>query len=284
VLFQFGEPGGVLEDTRIYGGLMITGPHITVRRCEIIGGCIDNTYGNQVGNDLLIEDTTVKLDPAGVNTDFTGQFACGTTGMLVRRCAFLDTTEGFRIGGSDQPLRDPAYTTNAHNTRIYNTYIRITGPHPCSPTQGIDYHGDGMQAFDGGFAGVTLTMRNCRIESVDQWTTGQTPGVGDPGCGGTSCMIAGAAQAQPFDIDGVIMSGAAYCFVCENGGVYKNLYIVEDSWVYGPVSVPDEGWAITDAEQWSAYTCTLDGSGQVDTIIGSIPHGYPGFGPLDPPP
>lgn len=282
-LVQFGEMGGILQDTRIYGALMITNAHVTVRRCEIIGGCVDNTYGNSVGNDLLIEDTTIRLDPAGVGTEFTeGVSAIGNTGMVVRRTAILDHIEGFRIGGSTYPLRDPAFTTDAYLTKMYNCYVRITGPEPCSHDQGIAYHGDGMQAFDDGHAGIGLRVRNSTIVSIDKWTTDQTPGVGDPGCGGTSCFICGTTQAQPFDFDGVVMSGAGFSWQCNNGGIYKNLYFVDESWVFGPLST--DRWDLIDEETWSAYVCTLDPSGQPATITGSIPHGYPGFGPFDPPP
>jgi hypothetical protein len=284
-LVQFSETGGVLQDTRIYGALMITAAHVTVRRCEVIGGVLSNGYGNTIGNDLLVEDCTVKLDPPGVpqqGGEFTsGYSAIGDTGMLVRRTAILDHIEGFRLGGSTMPLRDPAYTTDAHLTRMYNCYVRITGPHPCSPIQGLDYHGDGLQAFDDGHAGVGLKVRNSTIISVDQWTTDQTPGVGDPGCGGTSCMICGTTQAQPFDIDGLLMSGAGYCYECNNGGILKNLYIVDGSWVYHPLSI--DRWDLVDEATWSGYICDLDVDGQPSTIVGSIPYGYPGFGPLDPP-
>ena len=159
--FQYGEPGGVLEDVRIYGSLLITGPHITVRRCEIIGGTIDNSYGNQVGNDLLVEDSTVRLDPPGVNTGYSLGFpAILSAGFTLRRCAVLDTTEDPAPGVHHMPLRDPAVTDGYH-VRMYNTYIRITGPSPCSAVSGVDYHGDGIQCFDGALGGVPFTIRNC---------------------------------------------------------------------------------------------------------------------------
>jgi hypothetical protein len=280
------DEGAVVEDLLVYGNLAVLAPNVTIRRCEVINGSIFNQYTEFVYNNLLIEDSTVRCDPIG-----TGLFlnkAIGDAGYTARRCAVIDTSEGFRTGAS---IASGFIYTNLdvpdlERIRIYDCYVRITSPVPCLLT--TDYHGDGVQSFDGGNGGVPLTIRNTSIKSVDRETDD-----GSGSCAGNACVILGNVQSKDLDCDRLLCSGSTIPFRHGGGpesddnigGTITRLFVEHDSWSpgYRPIDIAPSTWAeITD---WSGYTCTVGVDGQPDTIVKTIPYGWTSSsGPLDPPP
>jgi hypothetical protein len=265
------EEGAVYEDVRwVDTGVIVRAPHVTFRRCEVVGAYVFNEYANHIANGMLFEDSTIRYTPPGVG--IVNSSAIGEAGFTMRRSSILDVNEGVRTGGSLQvgaDLLDPDDPLG-YTVRIYDSYVRITGPTPCD----FDYHGDGWQCSDSGLpgGGVPCRIRNSRIRSIDQ--------AGD--CAGTSCMISGAGHGRPFDIDGLILGGAGYCFYYYVGGDIRNLYFEDDSWIIGPLTFGSDIWDITTT--WSnVHTAVLDEDGQPTTITGTIPQGWNGLDPLDPP-
>lgn len=267
------EAGAVVEDLRIVNGVLIVrAPHVTVRRCETINGGFTNDYGLTVYNDCTFEDCTARATPPGLGTPLNA--AWGNAGYTCRRCAVIDTNEGWHTGASAASgftLADPT-DPKQFKVRLYDCFARITGPPDCSEL-GIDYHGDVLQCFDGSNGGVPLVIRNCAFYSNDDL----------PDCGASAILGCGYPQSQPIDLDGCIMYGAAISYHNDCGGKVRNLYIVEDAAVFFGLGVDDAGWTRHDPDNWSAWNVTLTPDGQIASKVASYPFGYPGFGPLDPP-
>jgi hypothetical protein len=277
------ETDAVIEDVRYLNTpVIVRATNVTFRRCEFIGCILDNNYNTDLWNRMVVEDCTLKCDPPGFRPLVGHSLpSIATGGYTARRVALIDVTEGFRTGGSNYTLQDESDLLGKQ-VRLIDCYSRHTGPDPCTAQDGIDYHGDGLQTFDGALGGVPLVIRNCRFKSIDKRTTEQPEEEPLPLCSGTSCIISGFHQSLEADVDGFLMGGAAATFAVESGGDFRNLYFEDDDWVFTPVSVSSDGW--NRIGDWSALVCTLDANGQPDLITGSIPHGYPGFGPFDPPP
>lgn len=257
--FIVSDEGAVLEDLRIVGPCGITPyvPHVTFRRCEFINCSITTDYGNLIHNGFTLEDCTLRADPVGASLPLN--YAVGIAGFTARRCAILDANEGWRTGGSEMPLDDPA-DPHGYAVRIFDSYCQITGPPDCVE-EGIDYHGDALQAVDGGVGGVPLTLRNCVLTSTD---------ISD--CGASTIIGAGYLQSNPINADGVILSGAAVSLHAECGGDFRNMYFVDDSWIFYPIDFGVSGW--DRVGDWSAWTVELDVDGQPSTRVASFPRGW----------
>lgn len=263
--YQVFDAGAVVEDIRVVNGTIYArAPHVTIRRCEVINGSITNEYGN-VHNGMVVEDCTIRASPAGAAIPLNS--AMGIAGYTVRRTAIIDTNEGPHTGFSDAVLDDPTDPLG-YAVRIFDCYFQITGPMPCD---GIDYHGDILQCFDGGNGGVPLQIRNSTFISNDNL----------PDCGASAGIGSGVGQSGLHDIDGLILAGAAASYHNDCGGTVRNMYFVDNSWIYFPVSIDTPYWPLIT--EWSAWTVVLDENGQPTTRTHSVPHGYPGYGPFDPP-
>lgn len=278
---QYTTEDEVIEDTRFVNtAVIVKATHVTFRRCEIISNVLQNHDGGPtLYNGMVLEDCTFRNDPDGVTTGGIGNAAVSLGGMTLTRCSFDRVTEGVRVGGTNWTLADPA-DPNGYQVRIHDCYIGITGPNPCDE---FDYHGDCMQSSNPGVGvdGVPVEIRNVHFNSLDRYKI--APGEDPPGCGGNSCMTGAVGEYEPLDVDRALMYGSGIQFYNRSGGIFRNLYFVQDSWQVGPLLVENEAqWdSITTWED--IYTCTIDSNGQPATLVHSIPRGWNGSDPLPPP-
>ncbi|MGI6850722.1 hypothetical protein [Mesorhizobium sp. 1B3] len=223
------EPGAVVEDLRITDGdLMIDAPGVTIRRVEIRGGRIDNRPGSECHNGLVIEDTTVTRSTAP--TLDTDQPAIGVGGYTARNVKIDNVAQGFRIGGASDGKCGPV--------TIEDSFARVVAPDICR-----DWHGDGIQGYDG----PPLRVRNVTLELGTAI-----------GCGGTAPFFYPSNQGNAsVDIDGLLVSGGGYPFRLGMPGSVKDLNIVVKSWGYGPIDVK-----CSVVKIWDAAIVTLDANGQ----------------------
>jgi hypothetical protein len=151
---------------------------------------------------------------------------------------FIDgAIEGFRIGGK----------SSCSTTTITNTHIRIQAPDVCN-----DWHGDGIQGYDGG----PLVVRNVTIDFQER-----------EGCGGTAPFFYPNGNDQgnigPVTIDRLIVQGGGYSFRNGHAGQVTNLHIINNSWGYGPLNVK-----CSVISPWQAFISTIN-SDWTPTIIRS---------------
>lgn len=225
------EPGAVVEDLRITDGdLMVDAPGVTIRRVEIRGGRIDNRPRSECHNGLVIEDTTITRSTAP--THDTDQPAVGVGGYTARNVKIDNVAQGFRVGGASDGKCGPV--------TIEDSFVQVVPPDICR-----DWHGDGIQGYDG----PPLTIRNVTLE------LGMASG-----CGGTAPFFYPRNQGNTsVDIDGLLVNGGGYPFRLGMPGSVKDLNIVGKSWGYGPIDV-----RCSVVKNWDAAVVTLDANGQPD--------------------
>lgn len=225
--FVISTAGAVVEDLRVTNGtLIVNAPNVTLRRVEILGGGINNFQGSTCHNGLVIEDSTLTRSP-GQRT--SGDWpAVGTGGYTARNVKIDGLPEGFRVGGRG----------DCGPVVIENSFGSVSSPDICN-----DWHGDGLQGYDG----PALTIRNSVLEMLMR-----------PDCGGTAAFFYPLSQGNTsVVIDGLIVSGGGYPFRLGMSGPVRNLNIVSNSWVYGPIDVK-----CSVVTEWSAQIVTLDANGQ----------------------
>lgn len=221
-------PGAVVEDLRLVDGvLFVDAADVTIRRVEIIGGRIENVPEDECRNGLLIEDTTITRSNA--QTADTDQPVIGVGGYTARNVSLDDVPEGFRVGGTSM---------GCGPVIIEDTFVNVTPPDVCN-----DWHGDGIQGYDG----PALTVRNTTLHLVE---TGN--------CGGTAAFFYPHSQGNTsVDIDRLLVDGGGYPFRLGMPGTVDNLAIVDGSWGYGPIDVK-----CSVVTSWDAQIVTLNGNGQ----------------------
>lgn len=223
-------PGAVVEDLRIVNGdLNIAAPNVTVRRVEIQGGVIDNFAGSQCSPGLRLIAVTVRRAPGQVTE---GDFAAvGVGGYTARRVEISGLPEGFRVGGAG----------NCGPVKIVNSWALVTSPDIC-----VDWHGDGLQGYDGD--PLVLRRSVLKMRMTDD-------------CGGTAPFFYPAGQGNTsVDIDGLVVAGGGYPFRLGTPGSVRGLHIVKDSWVFGPIDVNCGALSI-----WQADISVLKG-GQPQSV------------------
>ncbi len=219
--------GAVIEDLRVTNGsLIIDAPNVTVRRVEVIGGGIDNWPGSTCRNGLLIENSTVRRG-AAPTTD-AGTAAVGQGGYTARNVLIDGLAEGFRVGGK---------SGGCGPVVIENSYARVVSPDVCG-----DWHGDGIQGYDG----AKLTVRNSVLVLEERG-----------GCGGTAPFFYPDQGNTSVEVDGLIVQGGGASFRLETPGTVHNLKVVDKSWFYSPTSVN-----CSALSSWDAQIVTLDAAGQ----------------------
>lgn len=220
------KAGAVVRDLRVMGDLVISAPDVTVLRVEVLGGSIDNWAGSTCHTGLRIRRSTVARAPGQVTS---GDFpAIQAGGYHASRVRIDGLPEGFRVGGKDE----------CGAVVIRKSYARVVSPDECG-----DWHGDGVQGYDGG----RLTVRDSRLDLVEA-----------PGCGGTAPFFYPSGQGNTaVDIDGLIVQGGGYAFRLGTSGRVVDLNIVQGSYYYGPLSV-----LCSAISEWQADIVTLDERGQ----------------------
>jgi hypothetical protein len=137
-------------------------------------------------------------------------------------------SEGFRVGGR---------SGGCGPVTIANSYAHIVSPDSCT-----DWHGDGVQGYDG----AALTLRRSVLVLDER-----------RGCGGTAPFFYPHDQGNTSaDISGLVVQGGGYPFRLTTPGSVQGLHIV-DGWGYGPMEV-----RCSLISSWSADIVTLDVAGQ----------------------
>lgn len=220
-------PGTVVEDLRVTNGtIYVQAKDVTLRRVEGIGVQVNNYIGNTCGSGLVIEDSTFRR---GSSTNSNGDPAIGAGGYTARNVLIDGAPEGFRVGGKSV----------CGGVTIHDSYVNIQPPDVCG-----DWHGDGIQGYDGG----ALTLRNTAIEFHET-----------DACGGTAPFFYPAGQGNTtVDIDGLLVSGGGFPFRLGMPGKVTHLNVVDRSWGYGALDVS----SCSSLSAWSASIVTLDSAGQ----------------------
>jgi uncharacterized protein DUF4082 len=218
------EAGTVLEDVRVTNGtIYVDAPNVTLRRIEGINARVVNDSSNACKNGLLIEASTFTAD----GTDDLQ--VIGPGGYTARNILIDGVPEALRVGGK---------SVGCGPVVIENSYIRVTPPRPC-----IDWHGDGIQGYDG----PALTVRRTTIVMEETAS-----------CGGTAPFFYPSGQGNTsLDVDGLLVQGGGYSFRSGTSGSVRNLYVVDRGWGYAPVDV-NCGALST----WQAWVAELSSSGQ----------------------
>jgi hypothetical protein len=221
--------GAVIEDLRVTNGnILVRAPNVTLRRVELLGGIIHNEGNNGCHNGLVIEDTSIGKAPGQTTRDSDWSVVM-VGGYTARNVKITGVPEGFRVGGD---------SVGCGPVVIEDSYAEIVRPDVCG-----DWHGDGLQGYDG----PALTVRNTVLKlDVTQ------------GCGATSPYFYPSGQGNTSAvIDGLVVDGGGFPFRQGTPGSVKGLHIVEGSWVYGPISV-----ACNLLSTWQASVSTLNAAGQ----------------------
>ncbi|WP_159440973.1 DUF4082 domain-containing protein [Agromyces cerinus] len=218
------EAGAVIEDVRYTDAtIYVEAPNVTLRRIQAVDARIVNDYDDVCKNGLLVEDS--EFTSSGAN----GFEVIGPGGYTVRNTAIDGVPEGLRAGGKG---------AGCETVTVEFTFIRITPPKVCG-----DWHGDGIQGYDG----PHLIVRQSTILMEEE-----------DGCHGTAPFFYPSGQENTsVDIDGLIVSGGGYSFRNGMPGSIRNLNVVDGGWGYAPVDV-----RCSVVQTWQARVVTLDAAGQ----------------------
>ncbi|WP_207082578.1 DUF4082 domain-containing protein [Nocardioides sp. S5] len=223
--YRITTPGAVVEDLRVSGSIEVAAPNVTIRRVEVIGGSIDNFVGPTCQGGLLVEDTTIRRGTG--TTRATDPPALGAGGYTARRVEIDGKPEGFRVGGR---------ASGCGPVVIESSWARVVRPDECG-----DWHGDGIQGYDG----PALTVRQTSLI------------LDETGCGGTAPFFYPHSQGNTsVDIDGLLVDGGGYAFRLGMPGSVRNLAIVDKSWYYGPINVK-----CSAVGEWQADVVTVAADG-----------------------
>jgi hypothetical protein len=221
--------GAVVQDVRIVGAnLVINADDVTVRRVELQGGSVLNDSGAACRNGLVLEDVSI-VPAAGKLTADDDLPAVQAGGYTARRVKIDDRPEGFRVGGRSE---------GCGPVTVVDSFARVTSPDTCT-----DWHGDGLQGYDG----AAVVVRNVTLEMVERGSCGGTaPFFYPDGQGNTSAQI-----------DGLLVKGGGYPFRLTTAGSVHHLRVVDRSWGYGPAEVN-----CAKLTEWDAQVVTIDAAYQ----------------------
>jgi hypothetical protein len=216
------------------GNLLINAPNVTVRRIKMQGGRITNTQG-ACDNGLVVEDSTFEPPPGQTRSDMSdSEGVAGVGGYTARRVKVWNRGEGLRDGGKG---------AGCGPVRIEDSFVRVISPNNCG-----DWHGDGIQGYDG----PPLTVTNVTIDFVEDL------------CGGTSPFFVPANQGNTTaDVNGLLVKGGGLSFRMGVPGTVRGLKIVNRSWYYGAVDVRCSLLSV-----WDAVDVTIDANYQVTGTVG----------------
>jgi hypothetical protein len=197
------RPGAVIEDLLLVDAdLHVSAPNVTIRRVKLQGGSINT--GVPCANGTVIVNTTLE-PPPGENLAVESEGAVSYGGYTARGVELLNRGEGFRV----------AAKSGCGPVRIEDSFVRIATPPGCS-------HADGIQ----GYGGAPLTVINATIDFGDV-------------CGTAPFFYPEAQGNTRADIDRLLVMGGGFPFRLGTPGSVSGLKVVEDSWDFGPIYVPD---------------------------------------------
>ncbi|TAH34231.1 hypothetical protein EYC59_03010 [Candidatus Saccharibacteria bacterium] len=256
----------VVENITMDGAVLyITGDNVTVRKVKFTHGAgISTERNNYCAANTVIEDST--FTPDGVDWLAPGIDATIQTGGYTARRIYMDGVyEALRVGGrglSGSPCG---------STTIEKSYIRASYPVQCPSTPGWDWHGDGLQFYDGQYSTITDTVIN--LDELYPNCAGTAPlfladqcNTGSPNWNTVSCTT-----IQPWfnntlaahggvisNINGLMLAGGGYSFRAYMPVKVSGLYIKNDSWHFRAADVDCSN--VTAG--WDAHVATIDGNGQ----------------------
>jgi hypothetical protein len=227
------KAGSVVENVRLVNAnLVIEAPNVTVKRVEILGGRIFNDPGSTCMNGLVLEEVSVLRAP-GQKTRTADPSAIGTGGYTARKVKVDGLPEAFRVGGR---------SVGCGPVTIQDSFANVVSPDECG-----DWHGDGIQGYDG----PALTVRNVTLNLTEL-----------RGCQGTAPFFYPADQGNTsVDIDRLLVNGGGYPFRLGMPGKVRGLRIVDGSWFYGPIEVK-----CGSLSEWEAQVASADGARTVKSI------------------
>ena len=198
------RPGAVVKDVLLKNAdISVEAPNVTIRRVKLQGGAINNWPGKSCNSGLVIEQSTIGPAPGqNYGNDSEGVISYG--GYTAKGVKIWHRAEGFRASGCGP-------------VRVEDSFALITPPRPCG-----DWHGDGLQGYDGD----AVEVRNVTLELDDTTCDGTAPFFVPSGQGNTSV-----------DVDGLLVMGGGYPFRLGVPGKVTGLKIADDSWAFGPVDV-----------------------------------------------
>lgn len=229
---------GTYSDVLVNGDIIVNALGVVLERVRVTGGGIINADGIRCYNGTILRQVEVIQGATHSNAGADG--VIGPGGYIADRVKIDDRVEGFRVGAhGDQ---------GCQTTTITNSFVHITPPQPCG-----DWHGDGIQVYDG----PPLIARNVTLY-LDE--------IG--GCGGTAPYFQAGAEFgnAPPDIDGMLVRGGGYSFRLLMAGSVKNLHVVDGSWFYGPVDV-----ICSALTAWSADVVRIDANWQTTAVVRTLP-------------
>lgn len=250
--------------------LYVTGENVTIRGVRFINGAGISTVRNDwCAVNTVIEDS--YFSGSGADWMASGLDATIEEGGYTARRVYMDGVyEAVRVGGRSND------NWPCGNVAIEKSYIRVTYPPNCITTPGWDWHGDGLQFYDGQYSSVKDTVilmdgatgasecfGTAPYFMANQCSTGRH---GTPPWSTTECT-----DFQPWyndtlaahggviaDVDGLLVAGGSYPFRTYMPTKVKDLYVKNNDWVYGPIDV-----ACSDVTAgWTAHLATIDGNGQ----------------------
>lgn len=239
------QRGATVENVRLVNAdLVIEADDVTVRRVEIQSGRINNEPRSRCYNGLVVED--VSLIPApGRHTSATDQPAIGPGGYTARRVKIDGLAEGFRVGGRSH---------GCGPVTIENSFARVLSPRPCG-----DWHGDGIQGYDG----AALQVHNVTLDLVEV-----------TGCAGNAPFFYPHSQGnQSVDIEGLLVKAGGYPFRLGMPGSVRGLRIVAGSWGYRPIDV-----RCSIIRAWDAKVVMIDSNYQSTRVLRPQPCNTEGGG------
>jgi hypothetical protein len=212
--------GTIVQDVRLVNAdIRVQAANVTIRRVEVQGGSITAPCN---GN-LIIEDTSVIRAPGQVTRYDDGQ-VIGDAGFTLRRVKVDGVPEGIRLG-----VRSCGLVT------IEESFIRIEKPDVCG-----DWHGDGVQGYQGGPLVVTHS-------TIVMGSFGPEP------CEGTSPFFYPDQGNTRADIDGALVVGGRWsAFRLGTPATVRGLYLV------GGYDVK-----CSRMEVWQAFNVTINSNFQV---------------------
>jgi hypothetical protein len=233
------EDGAVVQDIRFTNGadLIVKGRNVTARRLEFQGGVITNQFGAAPANcgvGLLIEDVTFRQIP--------GQFepsdypVIGEGGYTARRVEIEHRGEGFRL-------------SDCGPVTIEDSFALIKGADEGTAACNA-VHSDGVQAVAG--RGATLTNNTLIFETS---------------CGTSPYFVVNPpVNPGDYDVDHMLVSGGGFVFRQQVPGSVTGLRIVDDSWVYGPISN-----ACSKISSWEAKIVDVNSDYAVTNVVRNQP-------------